>query len=126
MQKSCVLPSPHKERVWWFRGCESCWVWIHVLWDERFGKTASKKTSSGSREGVTGPTLALTEVKMIFRWFEVGRAIWAQVSQIGVSQIKAPTPTGSLFRKYVYSSFMVKTRIDLGSFGLFWFSLGWG
>ncbi len=54
----------------------------------------------------------------------MGRAIWAQVSQIGVSQIKAPT--GSVFQKYVYSSFMVKMRIDLGSFRLFWFILGWG
>ncbi len=44
----------------------------------------------------------------------MGRGIWAQMSQIGASQIKAPT--GSIFQKYVYSSFMVKMRIDLGSF----------
>ncbi len=61
---------------------------------------------------------------MFFGWFEVGCAIWAQMSQIGASQIKAPT--GSIFQKYVCSSFMVKMRIDLGSFGLFWFILGWG
>ncbi len=66
----------------------------------------------------------LKQSLMVFRWFEVGHVIWAQVSQIGVSQIKAPI--GSLFQKYVYSSFMVKMRIDLGSFGLFWFILGWG
>ncbi len=60
----------------------------------------------------------------VFRWFEVGRVIWAQMSQIGVSQIKAPI--SSVFQKYVYSSFMVKMRIDLGTFGLFWFILGWG
>ena len=54
----------------------------------------------------------------------MGCMIWAQVSQIGASQIKAPT--GSIFQKYVYSSLMVKMRIDLGSFGLFWFILGWG
>ncbi len=45
------------------------------------------------------------------------------MSQIGVSQIKAPI--GSIFKKYVYSSFMVKMMINLGSFGLFWFILGW-
>ncbi len=49
---------------------------------------------------------------------------WAQVSQIGVSQIKAPI--GSIFHKYVYSSFIVKMRINSGSFGLFWFILGGG
>ncbi len=54
----------------------------------------------------------------------MGCAIWAQMSQIGVSQIKAPI--GSVFQKYVYNSFMVKIRIDLGSFELFWFILGWG
>ncbi len=60
----------------------------------------------------------------IFRWFEVGCAIWAQTSQISASQIKAPI--GSVFQKYVYSSFMVKMRIDLGCFELFWCILGWG
>ncbi len=39
------------------------------------------------------------------------------MSQIGASQIKAPI--GSTFQKYVYSSFMVKMRIDLGSLGSF-------
>ncbi len=58
-----------------------------------------------------------------FRWFEVGCAIWAQMSQIGASQIEAPI--GSLFQKYVYICFMVKMKINLGSFGLFWFILGW-
>ncbi len=46
------------------------------------------------------------------------------LSQIGASQIEAPI--GSLFQNYVSSSFMVKMRIDLGPFGLFWFILGWG
>ena len=35
------------------------------------------------------------------------------MSQIGESQIEAPI--GSIFQKYVYSTFMVKMRIDLGS-----------
>ncbi len=39
------------------------------------------------------------------------------MSQISVSQIKAPI--GSVFQKHMYSSFIVKMRIDLGSFGLF-------
>ncbi len=43
--------------------------------------------------------------------------MWAQSSQIGASQIKVPV--GSVFQKYVYTCFMVKMRIDLGSFGLF-------
>ncbi len=43
------------------------------------------------------------------------------MSQTSASQIKAPA--GSIFQKYAYSSFMVKMRIDLGSFGLFWFIL---
>ncbi len=46
------------------------------------------------------------------------------MSQIGASQIEAPI--GSVFQKYVSSSFIVKMRIDLGPFGLFWFILGWG
>ncbi len=45
------------------------------------------------------------------------------MSQIGASLIEAPI--GSVFQKYVYSTFMVKIRIDLGSSGLFWFILGW-
>ncbi len=47
-----------------------------------------------------------------------------KASKIEVSEIKSPI--GSLFQKYVSSSFMVKMRINLGSFGLFWFILGWG
>ncbi len=35
------------------------------------------------------------------------------MSQISASQIEAPI--GSLFQKYVSSTFMVKMRIDLGS-----------
>ena len=50
--------------------------------------------------------------------------IWAQVSQIDASQIKAPT--GRINKKYVYTYFMVKMRINLRYFGLFWFNLGWG
>ena len=61
---------------------------------------------------------------IVFRWFEVCCAIWARMSQISASQIKAPTD--SIFQKYVYTCFMVKMRIDLWSFGLFWFILGWG
>ncbi len=64
---------------------------------------------------------------MFFRWFEELGPICElleKVSEIGVSEIKSPI--GSLIQKYVSSSFMVKMRIDLGSFGLFWFILGWG
>ncbi len=46
------------------------------------------------------------------------------MSQIGASQIKAPI--GSVFQKYVYSSLIVKIRINSGSYRLFWFILGWG
>ncbi len=70
------------------------------------------------------PTWTFPYLHAVFKWFEVGCAIWAQMSQISVSQIKAPL--GSVFQKYVYSSFMIKMRIGLGSFGLFWFILGWG
>ncbi len=62
-------------------------------------------------------------LQCVFRWFEMGCAIWAQMGQISASQIKAHI--GSIFQKYVYSSFIVKMRIDLGSFGLLWFILGW-
>ncbi len=51
-------------------------------------------------------------------------SFWKKASEIGVSEIKSPI--GSLFQKYVSSSFMVKMRIDLGSLGLFQFILGWG
>ncbi len=53
----------------------------------------------------------------------MGCAIWAQASQIGASQVKAPT--GRVYEKYMYTCFMVKMRINLRSFGLFWFNLGW-
>ncbi len=43
-----------------------------------------------------------------------------KVSQIDASQIKSPT--GRVFQKYMYSSFMVKIRINLRSFGLFFFT----
>ncbi len=57
----------------------------------------------------------------------MGCTIWElleKASQIGASQIKLPR--SRVFQKYVYSSFMVKMRINLRSFGLFWFNLGWG
>ncbi len=47
-----------------------------------------------------------------------------KASEIGANEIKSPI--GRVFQKYVYSSFMVKMRIDLGPFDLFWFILGWG
>ncbi len=65
--------------------------------------------------------------RAIFRWFEELGPICElleKASEIGVNEIKSPI--GSLFQKYVSSIFMVKMRIDLGSFGLFWFILGWG
>ncbi len=68
-----------------------------------------------------------SERQILFRWFEELGPICElleKASEIGVSEIKSPI--GSVFQKYVYSSFMVKMRIDLGSFGLFWFILGWG
>ncbi len=64
---------------------------------------------------------------LLFRWFEELGPICElleKASEIEVSGIKSPI--GSIFQKYVYSSFMVKMRIDLGPFGLFWFILGWG
>ncbi len=65
--------------------------------------------------------------KLVYTWFS-GDLRWVArfglMSQISASQIEAPI--GSLFQKYVYSSFMVKMRIDLGSLGLYWFILGWG
>ncbi len=45
-------------------------------------------------------------------WELLGKA-----SQIGVSQIKSPI--GRVLQKNVYSSLMVKMRINLGSFRLF-------
>ncbi len=72
-------------------------------------------------------TLDPTCIFVLFRWFEELGPICElleNVSKIGVSEIKSPI--GSLVQKYVSSSFMVKMRIDLGSFGLFWFILGWG
>ncbi len=64
---------------------------------------------------------------LVFRWFEELGPICElleKASEIEASKIKLSK--GSIFQKYVYSSFMVKMRIDLGSFGLFWFILGWG
>ena len=61
-------------------------------------------------------------VIFLFRWFEELGPICELLEK--ASEIKSPI--GSLFQKYVYSSFMVKMRIDLGTFGLFWFILGWG
>ncbi len=57
----------------------------------------------------------------------MGCTIWElleKASQIGASQIKSPV--GRVIQKYVYSSLIVKMRIHSGSFGLFWFILGWG
>ncbi len=47
-----------------------------------------------------------------------------KVTQIKATQIKAPA--GRVFKKYVYTCFMVKMRINFGPFGLFWFNLGRG
>ncbi len=51
-----------------------------------------------------------------YTWF-LGDLRWVArfglMSQISASQIKAPI--GSIFQKYVCSTFMVKMRIDLGS-----------
>ncbi len=86
--------------------------------------TQRTRTMSGWRRAV--PVLKLPKQHLmlliacvswltsVFRWFEVGRAIWAQMSQISASQIKAHI--GSIFQKYD-SSFIVKMRID---FGIFW------
>ncbi len=58
-----------------------------------------------------------TKRGLLFRLFEVGCAIWAQGSQIGVSQIKAHT--GKVNEKYVHIFFLVKMSINLRSCGLF-------
>ncbi len=89
-------------------------VWFFSV--SQFGNLRHRRRSSESDWSKVSDSWRLVSV---FRWFEVGCAIWAQMSQIGASQIKAPI--GSDFQKYVYSSFMVKMRIDLGSFRLFWF-----
>ncbi len=63
----------------------------------------------------------------VFMWFEVGCTILLLLekpSQISASQIKSPV--GRFFKKYMYTSFIVKMMINFGSFGLFWFNLGWG
>ncbi len=72
-------------------------------------------------------TLPISLPFLLVRWFEEPGPICellAKASKIEVSEIKSPI--GSICQKYVYSSFMVKMRIDLGPFGLFWFILGWG
>ncbi len=46
------------------------------------------------------------------------------MTEIKATEIKAPI--GRVHKSYVYSRLMVKMRIDLGSFGFFWFNLGWG
>ncbi len=51
-----------------------------------------------------------------------GCAMWVVLEK--VTEVKATE--GRVNQKYVYSSFMVKIRIIWGSFGLFWFNLGWG
>ncbi len=57
-----------------------------------------------------------THTWVVLSWF-LGDLRWVArfglMSQIGASQIEAPI--GSLFQKYVSSTFMVKMRIDLGS-----------
>ncbi len=63
--------------------------------------------------------------EVLFRRFEELGPICElleKASEIGASKIKLPI--GRVFQKYIYSSFMVKMRIDLGTFGLFWFILG--
>ncbi len=64
---------------------------------------------------------------VVFRWFEELGLICElleKASEIRPSKIKSPT--GRVFQMCVYSIFMVKMRIDLGSFGLFWLILGRG
>ena len=39
------------------------------------------------------------------------------MSEIRASEIESPI--GRVFQKYVYTSFIVKMRINVGSFGLF-------
>ncbi len=52
---------------------------------------------------------------LCFRWFEEGCMIWAQASQIGASQIKAPI--GRVHEKYVYTCFHGQ---DKDQFEVFW------
>ena len=98
------------------RHCGNYFVWMHwILVDfEGFWLKMCRE--------LQGTTLSCYSI--VFMWFELGCVIWAQMSQISASQIKAPV--GSVFWKFVYSSFMVKMRIDFRSFGLFWLILGWG
>ena len=57
---------------------------------------------------------------IVFRWFEELGPICElleKANEIGASEIKSPT--GRVFQKYVYTCFIVKMRINVGSFGLF-------
>ncbi len=112
----CGDTLPHSLSI--HSGCE--WMLCARTLHERLSNRVNVRVHFSS--GDTAKNMSLSP--FTFRWFEVGCAIWAQMSQIGSSQIKAPA--GSIFQKYVYSSFMVKIRIDSESFGLFWFILGWG
>ncbi len=54
------------------------------------------------------------------RWLVQFGSFLEKASWISVSQIKSPA--GRVFQKYVYNSLIVKMRVNLGSFGLFWFN----
>ncbi len=70
----------------------------------------------------------LRTVKRFLDWLCFSR----RLSYLGSSFFERPkqgdlnkSPVGSINQKYVYACFMVKIRINLGSFGVFWFNLGW-
>ncbi len=63
----------------------------------------------------------------ILRWFEEVaplKGAFEQATEMVATEIKPPM--GSIYQKYVYTCFIVKMRIHFGSFGFFWFNLGWG
>ncbi len=57
------------------------------------------------------------------RWVCMIWELLEKESQVSVSQIKSPA--GRVLQKYVYTFFMVKMRINLRSFGLFWINFCW-
>ncbi len=87
--------------------------WCHQRMKPTGGDTKDQDWGPGPSRFRASWTWGFPTPTVIFRWFEEGCVIWAR--------LKKRDP-----KTYVYTYFMVKMRINLGSFGLFWFNLGWG
>ncbi len=103
----------------WQKHLLSCFVWKEIRKRPRW-HTIIPKQLCASCVSLTMSVIIDTKFLGDLRWV----ARFGLMSQIGASQIEAPI--GSLFQKYVCSTFIVKMRIDLGSQWLFWLILGWG